>query len=159
MDEQVEKPWYSKERVEFLIEFSQRLNTVLSYPTNMFDLKIPKHLYSEEWREWNKKRNAARKEEWFVQYPDAIDKECRPIFMGAGIKTMCDTALMHLLLDDALSDLSYRQQNGGQGTEFNDEFEEDAKSRLTRAARQFVLALDCKDILATDHELEKRNAG
>lgn len=68
------------------------------------------------------------------------------IFMGAGEHSMLNCGLLFGRLEEALSILSGMQQNGGMGSEFDEDSDRKGDERLEAIVRDMAMALTGKEI-------------
>lgn len=81
-----------------------------------------------------------------------------PIFMGSwlpggGGSTRAQCALAYLDLSEGMSCLGGIEQNGGQGTKFDEESDVRDRKRLEEITRNLATALGCKHLLKSEEEV------
>ena len=65
-----------------------------------------------------------------------------PLFMGSGHHSAIECNNLHRRLNFAFSQLSGRQQNGGMGTEFEEEYDKVAKQDIINVVKDIMIGLD-----------------
>jgi hypothetical protein len=68
----------------------------------------------------------------------------KPLFMGAGIHTQYNCSKLHKRLKYALYVLGGKQQNGGQGTEFDISSDNTDSQEIKNALKDIISAFDLK---------------
>lgn len=115
----------------------------VDYRNSVFD-RLQGKIFSSVMRQfnvhdtWNKiRKNRYEKENCFAD---------KPIFMGAGMYSNYDCSLLHKRLRYALNVLGGKQQNGGQGTEFNEQSDKEDESLIKETLRDIIAAFGYKPL-------------
>ena len=90
--------------------------------------------FQSTWREVRKERFSL-KENCF---------ETKRLFLGAGYHTSFQIAQLHKRLAFAASELGGEQQNGGMGTEYDEQSGKEAKENIKSVLRDIIHAFDYK---------------
>lgn len=84
------------------------------------------------WKEVRKER--------FEEKDNCFKDKNKTLFMGAGFHTLFQLAQLHKRLSFAASELSGEQQNGGMGTEFNEQSSKEAEQNIKDVLRDIIHA-------------------
>lgn len=68
----------------------------------------------------------------------------KPLFMGAGYISTVNLNQLHIKLASAASNLSAIEQNGGQGTEFDDVMDKECTTNIKQALKDIIAAFGYK---------------